>query len=60
MEIKTIKYSEKVLIWMKRKNITQIEAADELGITRQTFAKRLKEDDFTVFDKAKLRELGIE
>jgi len=60
MENYIIKLSEKVIIWMSRNNKTQIEMAAELGITRQTFAQRLKDNFFTVDEIVKLKKLGIE
>ena len=60
METKIIKTSEKVLIWMSRNGKTQIEMAAELGITRQTFAQRLKDNFFTVGELIKLKGMGIE
>jgi DNA-binding XRE family transcriptional regulator len=60
METRIIKTSEKVLIWMNRNSKTQIEMAAELGITRQTFAQRLKDNFFTVEELTKLKRLGIE
>lgn len=60
MENRIVKTSEKVIIWMSRNNKTQIEMAAELGITRQTFAQRLKDNFFTIEEIVKLKKLGIE
>ena len=60
MENRIVKTSEKVIIWMSRNNKTQIEVAAELGITRQTFAQRLKDNFFTIDEIVKLKRLGIE
>ena len=60
MENRIVKTSEKVIIWMSRNNKTQIEMAAELGITRQTFAQRLKDNFFTITEIVKLKRLGIE
>jgi DNA-binding XRE family transcriptional regulator len=60
MENRIVKTSEKVIIWMSRNNKTQIEMAAELGITRQTFAQRLKDNFFTIDEIVKLKRLGIE
>jgi len=60
MENRIVKTSEKVIIWMARNSKTQIEMAAELGITRQTFAQRLKDNFFTVGEIVKLKQLGIE
>lgn len=60
MEQVIIKISEKVIIWMNRKKITQQKLAAKLGITRQTLAKRLLDNSFTNNELLKLKELGIE
>lgn len=54
-----IKTSEKVLIWMHRTGRTQIEIAEALGTTRQTFAKNLKENMFSASDMMNLKRLGF-
>jgi DNA-binding XRE family transcriptional regulator len=59
MENRIVKTSEKVIIWMSRNNRTQIEMAAELGITRQTFAQRLKDNFFTIEEIVKLKKLLI-
>lgn len=54
-----VKTSEKILIWMHRTGKTQIEIAEALGITRQTFAKNLKENMFSISDMMNLKRLGF-
>lgn len=53
------KTSEKVLIWMHRKEITQQKIADEIGVTRQTFSKKLQDNIFDVNDLMALKRLGF-
>jgi DNA-binding XRE family transcriptional regulator len=54
------KKNEKVLLWMWRNGYTQEHVAKELGITRQTFASRLKDNYFTTTDLMGLKRLGFE
>ncbi len=58
--MKVHKTSEKVLIWMKRNNLTQDRVSSELGITRQTFAKRLSDNWFTAGELITLKRIGFE
>ena len=60
MEVKISKMSEKLLIWMRRNDKTQIEVAEQLGITRQTLAKRMEDNFFTAGEIIKLKQLGVE
>ena len=60
METRVNNLSEKVVLWLMRNRKTQIELAKELGITRQTLAKRIDDSYFTVGEIIKLKELGIE
>jgi transcriptional regulator with XRE-family HTH domain len=57
MEIQ--KTSEKLLIWMHRNNITQLELANKMDITRQSLSKKIKENVFMVADIIKLKSLGF-
>ena len=41
-----IKYNEKLLVWMHRKNVTMKDIADNLEITRQRVSQKLKNNDF--------------
>jgi predicted transcriptional regulator len=54
------KTSEKVVIWMHRNNITIQKIADEIGITRQTFSKKLQDNIFEVQDLMALKRLGFD
>jgi len=58
--MKVYKTSEKVIIWMKRNNFTQDYIALKLGITRQTLAKRIQDNFFSVRDIIILKSLGFE
>jgi len=53
-----IKRSEKILVWMHRKDVTQLKLAKSLGTTRQTIARKLKENNFDSTDLIKLNLLG--
>lgn len=58
--MKVYKTSEKLMIWMRRNNYTQDYIALKLGITRQTLAKRIQDNFFSVSDVAILKGLGFE
>ena len=53
------KTSEKVLIWMTRENITGQKIADEIGITRQAWSQKMRDNLFTIFDIQTLRRMGF-
>ncbi len=60
-EVRIYKTNEKLLVWMKRNNYTQEYIASKLGITRQTFAKRILRDNiFTVGELITLKAMGFE
>lgn len=54
------KTNEKVIVWMHRNNITIQKIADEIGITRQTFSKKLQDNIFEVQDLMALKRLGFD
>ena len=54
------KTSEKILIWMKRESFTQEHLASNIGITRQTFITRMKDNSFKTSEIVKLYELGFD
>jgi DNA-binding XRE family transcriptional regulator len=54
------KTSEKVIIWMHRNSITIQDVADEIGIARQTFSKKLKDNIFDVHDLMALKRMGFD
>jgi transcriptional regulator with XRE-family HTH domain len=58
--VRVYKTSEKLMLWMKRKNLTQEQVAFELGITRQTLASRLKDNYFSVGELIALKRIGFE
>ena len=54
-----VKYSEKLLIWMHREDVSQKSLADKLFQTRQSVSQKIKENNFTSFDKSRIAELGF-
>ena len=59
-EIRIYKTSEKILVWMKRNNYTQDFVSKHLEITRQTFAKRLQDNFFSMNELIILKRLGFD
>lgn len=57
--IRVYKTSEKLMIWMRRNNYTQEYVASRLGITRQTLAKRLDDNFFSVGELIALKSIGF-
>lgn len=57
--MKVHKTNEKIALWMFRTSVTQQEISDKLGVTRQTFASKLKDNYFSNNDLCLLRELGF-
>lgn len=51
--------SEKLKVWMKRKNYTQEEVAVKLGITRQTFILRMKQNELKPEERHTLTTMGF-
>jgi len=58
-EVKLIKTSEKVIIWLHREDKTQLWLADQLGQTRQSVSQKIKENYFTASDLIKMKSLGF-
>lgn len=58
-EIRIYKTSEKLVVWMRRNNYTQEFVASKLGITRQTLAKRLDDNFFSVGELITLKMMGF-
>ena len=54
------KTSEKILIWMSRNNITGVKISSEIGITRQAWSQKLKDNSFSDKDMLTLRRLGFD
>lgn len=52
------KTSEKVLLWMRREKLTQQQLSESLGITRQTFIARMRDNSFKTRELVILNELG--
>jgi len=59
-EVRIYKTSERLIVWMKRKNYTQQYIAEKLGISRQTFAKHIEDNMFSVGEIIVLKSLGFE
>jgi predicted transcriptional regulator len=57
--MKIEKTNEKVLIWMNRNDITGSQIAEKIGITRQGWAKKMKENRFQPLDMAILKNMGF-
>ena len=57
--MKIEKTSEKVMIWMSRKNITGQFMAEKIGITRQAWSQKMKDNIFTAKDRSILKQLGF-
>lgn len=53
------KTSEKLIIWMHRSRFSQIDVARELGITRQSLTRKLKDNFWTSLEIQILKRLGI-
>lgn len=58
--MKIIKTSEKVLIWMHRTGITGQQIADKIGITRQAWSQKMRDNIFSVKDIIVLQSMGFE
>lgn len=56
----SLKTSEKISIWLKRKGWTQQDLADKLNMTRQTLILRLKNNNFKPDELTTLKTLGYE
>jgi len=52
-----IKNSEKVVIWLHRAGITQSQMAAKLGINRQNFSKKIKENDFSSYEIEQIKRI---
>ena len=57
-EMKIVKTSEKILIWMHRTGITGQKIASEIGITRQAWSQKLRDNIFTAKDITTIQRLG--
>lgn len=59
MALEINKTSEKVIIWLYRENKTQQWLADQLGQTRQSVSKKIKDNYFSVGDLIRMKSLGF-
>ena len=53
-----IKTSEKILVWMHRNKVSGQLIAQEIGITRQAWSKKLLDNVFTPKDLMTIKRLG--
>lgn len=58
-EVRLIKTSEKVIIWLHREEKTQQWLADQLSQTRQAVSQKIKENCFTSSDLIKMKYIGF-
>ena len=58
--MKNLKTSEKITIWMKRNGHTQQYIAEKIGMTRQTFILRMRDNSFKIGELMTLRTLGFD
>jgi len=54
-----VKTNEKILIWMNRMNYSGQYVAEKIGITRQAWSQKMKDNIFTIQDKIILKSLGF-
>lgn len=54
-----IKTSEKILIWMYRFNITGQDIAKKIGITRQAWSNKIRDNLFTPKDLMVIKKMGF-
>ena len=57
--MRLIKTSEKLLIWMHRQEITQIQLSREMGITRQSLSSKIDNNEFSPRDLMALKRIGF-
>lgn len=57
--MKIIKTSEKILIWMHRENLSGVFIANKIGITRQAWSQKMKDNIFTPKDLIILKSIGF-
>jgi len=58
--MKVYKTSEKILLWLYRENISQSKVAENIGITRQAFSQKIKDNIFTIKDIFVMQQMGFE
>ena len=59
MEVKIIKQSEKVLIWLHRSGKSQKWLAEQLGITRQSVSQKIAENCFSDSEIVRMNGIGF-
>ena len=57
-EIRIIKTSEKILLWLYRDGKTQQWLSDQLGQTRQAVSQKIRDNMFTPGDIIKIKIMG--
>lgn len=57
-EMRIIKTNEKVLIWMHRTGMSGQKISKEIGITRQAWSQKLRDNTFTPRDLMTIQRLG--
>lgn len=57
-EMRIIKTNEKILIWMHRTGMSGQKIAKEIGITRQAWSQKLRDNTFTPRDLMTIQRLG--
>lgn len=57
--MEVIKYSEKVLIWLHRNNNSMKWLSDKLDQTRQSISQKVRDNNFSTFDKSQIAGLGF-
>lgn len=57
-ELVIYKTSEKVILWLHRKQYTQQWLADQLGQTKSAINGKIKSNVFTTSDLLKMKSLG--
>ena len=58
--MKVYKTSEKILLWLYRENISQSKVAENIGITRQAFSQKIKDNIFTIKDIFVMQQMVFE
>lgn len=58
--MKLVKTNEKILVWMHRTGITGQQIADKIGITRQAWSQKMRDNIFTPKDLIVLQIMGFE
>ena len=54
-----VKTSEKIIVWMHRNNLNGQDIANKIGITRQAWSAKIRDNNFSEADKAVLKNMGF-